>query len=224
MTAVSRRTFLVGAGAAALGGCTMTDAQPRVVAVADPFADYRVMYGMVVDNGMQVPPVDLRKINPVYFRQRVGDPTGEPPGTVVVDTPNRFLYLTEEGGSAIRYGVGIGREGFSWGGNARVGRKAEWPTWTPPDEMIARQPELEKYRDGMDGGLGNPLGARALYLYDGKVDTLYRLHGTNEAFSIGHAVSSGCVRLLNQDIIDLYGRVPVGTRVVVIPDAGAITG
>lgn len=115
----------------------------------------------------------------------------------------------------MRYGVGIGRAGFDWGGRARIATKKAWPTWTPPAEMIARQPDLEKYRDGMSPGLDNPLGARALYIFEGNRDTLYRLHGTAETWSIGKAVSSGCVRLLQQDVIDLYNRVPDGTPIIV---------
>ena len=124
----------------------------------------------------------------------------------------------------MRYGVGLGREGFGWNGTATIERKAQWPTWTPPAEMIAREPELEEYRNGMPPGLGNPLGARALYLYQNGRDTLYRLHGTQEAYSIGRAVSSGCVRLLNQDIIDLHMRVPTGSRVVVRPPSQSLLG
>ena len=116
---------------------------------------------------------------------------------------------------ALRYGVGIGREGFTWSGRGRIGRKAQWPVWTPPPEMIKRQPELEEFRNGQPPGLTNPLGARAMYIYDGGNDTGYRLHGTMETWSIGGAVSSGCVRLVNQDVIDLYSRVPVDTIVVV---------
>jgi lipoprotein-anchoring transpeptidase ErfK/SrfK len=138
--------------------------------------------------------------------------------TIVVDTPGRYLYLIEAGGKSMRYGIGVGREGFGWAGEATIKAKQAWPTWTPPPEMLKRDPEARPYANGMPGGLDNPLGARAMYLYIGDRDTLYRLHGTNEAWSIGHAVSSGCVRLLNQDVIDLYNRVPIGTKVVVIGD------
>ncbi len=149
------------------------------------------------------------------------NPTGEPPGTLVVDTPAKYLYLTGADGSAVRYGIGVGREGFAWSGRAIVQYKRKWPRWTPPDEMVARQPELEKYsiaNGGMDPGLQNPLGARALYIFQNGRDTLYRLHGTAEQSSIGRSVSSGCIRLLNQDVIDLYERVPDGTPIKVIPD------
>lgn len=145
-------------------------------------------------------------------RRVVADPTGQPPGTVVVDTSARRLWLVSSGGRAYEYGIGVGRRGFEWSGTARVGRKAEWPSWVPPGEMLKRRPDLPRY---MDGGMDNPLGARALYLYQGPRDTMYRIHGTNEADTIGQAVSSGCIRMLNSDVVDLYGRVPIGARVVV---------
>ncbi len=135
---------------------------------------------------------------------------------MVIDPQNRHLYLVRGDGQAVRYGIGVGRQGFAWSGRAKIGAKKEWPTWTPPSEMIDRQPELEEYRGGMQPGLQNPLGARALYLYEDGRDTLYRIHGTNEPWSIGKAVSSGCIRLFNQDIIDLYRRVNVGAEVVVL--------
>ncbi|WP_395697571.1 L,D-transpeptidase [Methylocella sp.] len=143
----------------------------------------------------------------------VPNPTNEPPGTIVIDTRSRHLYLVQSGGKAIQYGIGVGRQGFEWKGNARVGRKAEWPRWIPPKEMIARRPDLP---ESMEGGLENPLGARALYLYQGNRDTLFRIHGTNEPNTIGQAVSSGCIRMMNADVMDLYERVGVGTRVVVL--------
>lgn len=176
------------------------------------------MYGPINDGGFAIPGIPYWQIDSRFYRQRVLDPTGERPGTVVVDTPSRFLYLVEEGGTAMRYGVGIGRDGFSWGGEGVIQCRQKWPKWTPPDEMIARQPELEKYSSrngGMPPGLMNPLGARALYIFQNKQDTLYRLHGNPEWKSIGKAVSSGCVRLLNQDIIDLYERVPQKARILV---------
>jgi lipoprotein-anchoring transpeptidase ErfK/SrfK len=154
-----------------------------------------------------------------FRRQLVPYVSNETTGTLIVDPGAKFLYVTREEGMALRYGIGVGREGFSWSGRARIGRKAAWPTWTPPEEMRLRQPELP---ESMPGGPENPLGARALYLFEGNRDTLYRLHGTSELHSIGQAVSSGCVRLLNQDIVDLYRRVPVGTDVVVLAADGAI--
>jgi lipoprotein-anchoring transpeptidase ErfK/SrfK len=141
-------------------------------------------------------------------RQMVFFRTTEPAGTVVVFTSQRFLYIVQGNNRALRYGIGVGREGFQWAGLLKISRKAEWPDWTPPPEMIARQPYLPRF---MAGGPGNPMGARALYLGN----TIYRLHGTNQPQTIGHAVSSGCFRLVNNDIIDLYERVPVGTKVVV---------
>jgi lipoprotein-anchoring transpeptidase ErfK/SrfK len=134
---------------------------------------------------------------------------------VVVDTANRFLYHVRAGGQAMRYGVGIGRDGFAWSGRAVIAYKRKWPTWTPPAEMIERQPELERYRYGMEPGLANPLGARALYIHDDGVDTLYRLHGNDDPYAIGKAVSSGCVRLLNQDVINLYEHVKDGSPILV---------
>jgi lipoprotein-anchoring transpeptidase ErfK/SrfK len=136
--------------------------------------------------------------------------TKEPAGTIIIDTSNTYLYLVLGGGKALRYGIGVGREGFTWAGTERVSRMSEWPDWHPPAEMIDRQPYLPRF---MAGGPGNPLGARALYL--GK--TLYRIHGTNQPSTIGTFVSSGCIRLLNEDIEDLFSRVQVGTRVVVLP-------
>jgi lipoprotein-anchoring transpeptidase ErfK/SrfK len=143
-------------------------------------------------------------------RQIVSYPTREAPGTVIIDTPNTYLYYVLGGGQAIRYGIGVGRDGFTWSGVQSVTRKAEWPDWTPPPEMIARQPYLPRH---MAGGPGNPLGARAMYLGG----TVYRIHGTNAPETIGTQVSSGCIRLTNQDVSDLYSRVNVGTRVIVLP-------
>jgi lipoprotein-anchoring transpeptidase ErfK/SrfK len=155
-------------------------------------------------------------IDPKYRRQRVRYDGGGAPGSIVVDTNEKFLYLVEGGGEATRYGVGVGQAGLSLKGNATVGHKAEWPSWTPTENMMRRKPRLVQYAGGVPGGPDNPLGARALYLYRGGRDTMFRIHGTNEPWSIGSAVSSGCVRLLNEDIIDLYERTPVGTSVTII--------
>ncbi len=144
-------------------------------------------------------------------RQVVAYPSSEPPGTVIIDTAHAFLYLTLGGGKALRYGIGVGREGFTWSGVETISRVAEWPDWIPPAEMVARQPYLPRW---VGGGPGNPLGARALYL--GNTD--YRIHGTNDPSSIGKHMSSGCIRMLNADVIDLYGRVGIGTKVVVLPN------
>lgn len=226
---IGRRGFIAmsGAfGATVLGGCARFDNRLRLSDTAqiprrsvDPgIREIAQMYGAQMDGGRLIPAVPFRKIDPRYYRQLVDDPTGEPAGTIVVDTAERFLYHVREGGEAVRYGIGIGRAGFAWSGRAVVQWKQEWPRWTPPADMIARQPELAKYsaeNGGMEPGLDNPLGARALYLFQNGVDTLYRIHGSPEWWSIGKAVSSGCVRLINQDIIDLYGRVPKGTPVLV---------
>ena len=162
----------------------------------------------IQDQPGYVPTPDEEELPAEYHRQMVFYRTNEAPGTIVVDTPSRFLYLVQGNSRAIRYGIGVGRDGFQWSGLLNLSRKAEWPDWTPPPEMIARQPYLPRF---MAGGPGNPLGARALYLGG----TVYRLHGTNQPQTIGQSVSSGCFRLVNGDIIDLYDRVPVGTRVVV---------
>jgi lipoprotein-anchoring transpeptidase ErfK/SrfK len=162
----------------------------------------------IQDQPGYVPTPEQEELPAEYQRQVVFYRTTEPPGTIVVDTPGRFLYLVQGNSRAIRYGIGVGRDGFQWSGLLNITRKAEWPDWTPPPEMITRQPYLPRF---MAGGPGNPLGARALYLGN----TVYRLHGTNQPQTIGSAVSSGCFRLVNSDIIDLYERVPVGTRVVV---------
>ncbi len=146
-------------------------------------------------------------------RQIVSYPTREPAGTIVVDTPNTYLYYVLGNGQAVRYGIGVGRDGFRWSGTQHVARKAEWPDWHPPAEMVARQPYLPRF---MAGGPSNPLGARALYLGN----SIYRIHGTNAPSTIGGRVSSGCIRMLNEDVVDLYGRVKVGSRVVVLPDGG----
>jgi lipoprotein-anchoring transpeptidase ErfK/SrfK len=143
-------------------------------------------------------------------RQVVDHRSGEAPGTIIIDTPNTYLYLVLGNGRAMRYGIGVGREGFTWSGVQTITKKAEWPDWTPPEEMIQRQPYLPRF---MAGGAGNPLGARAMYLGG----TIYRIHGTNAPSTIGGRVSSGCIRMVNEDVIDLYSRVNVGTKVVVMP-------
>jgi lipoprotein-anchoring transpeptidase ErfK/SrfK len=149
------------------------------------------------------------QMDPRYLRQEIAYSGKEEPGTVVIDTPNHFLYLVEKDGKAMRYGIGVGRPGFTWAGTHHVSAKKEWPDWVPPKEMLERQPGLPHF---MAGGPNNPLGARAMYLGS----TLYRIHGSNEPWTIGHNVSSGCIRLRNSDVIDLYDRVKVGAKVVVL--------
>jgi lipoprotein-anchoring transpeptidase ErfK/SrfK len=195
--------------------------EPRVITEADWYV------GSVPDGAFEIRKVNMELLAPEFRRQLVPYPRSDQPGTLVVDPKNHFLYSVRENNQAVRYGVGVGREGFGWAGDATVQRKAEWPDWHPPKEMRLRQPELP---EKMLGGPTNPLGARALYLFQGNKDTLYRIHGTAEPWTIGEDVSSGCVRLLNEEIADLYLRTPVGTRVVVlaenqsIPPAAAITG
>ncbi len=156
-----------------------------------------------------------RQPKAVHRRKVVRYPSKYASGTIVIDTRKKHLYYILDRKRALRYWVGVGRQGFGWRGSVRIGRKATWPTWTPPAAMIRREPSLRRYAKGMPGGINNPLGARALYLYRGKRDTLYRIHGTNEPWSIGRNVSSGCIRLNNSDIVHLYKRAKVGARVIV---------
>jgi lipoprotein-anchoring transpeptidase ErfK/SrfK len=176
--------------------------RPRVAALP---ADADPAYSTPLDYDAEVDPS-------VATRTRVEDPTGQAAGVVTIDTRERKLYLSLGHGEAYEYGVGVGREGFAWKGAAQIGRKAYWPGWTPPKDMLLRRPDLPKH---MEGGIDNPLGARALYLFNGAKDTMFRIHGTNEPDTIGQAVSSGCIRMLNADVIDLYTRVHKGARVVV---------
>jgi lipoprotein-anchoring transpeptidase ErfK/SrfK len=168
----------------------------------------RVMTPTIEDAQPGTPPPEGDVLDDIYRRKSVYYRTDEAPGTIIIDTPSRFLYLIRGNNLALRYGIGVGRDGFQWSGLLRISRKSEWPDWTPPPEMIARQPYLPRF---MAGGPGNPMGARALYLGN----TVYRIHGTNAPQTIGHAVSSGCFRLVNEEIMDLYDRVPVGTKVIV---------
>ena len=150
---------------------------------------------------------------PMQTRTLVQDPTGQGAGSITIDTKNRYLYLSMGGGQAVRYDVGVGRDGFRWSGHAHIARKAEWPSWTPPGAMLKRRPDLPRF---MKGGIENPLGARAMYLYSGGRDTMYRIHGSNEPWTIGQAVSSGCIRMTNDDVQDLYSRVRIGANVTVL--------
>lgn len=222
----------LGATSLALAACTTTTPPPSLPAPTpapsspDGRINYTLAYGSTLDNGFQIPAVPFEQINRRFLRQEVANNTGEAADKVIVDTAQHFLYLTLPYGRAMRYGVGLGREGFEWSGRGDIRRKAKWPKWHPPAEMIDREPELEEYRTtfneatgtwegGMEPGLMNPLGARAHYIFQGDVDTIYRLHGSPEWWSIGKSVSSGCVRLMNQDVIDLYNRVPVGAEIIV---------
>lgn len=232
---LSRRGFLTGLsifGTAALAGCVQTsriDPAPAIVAAAPPpppppapaiveppASDYAAMYAGVVDEGYSIPAINHDKVDQRYLRQIVDDPTGEPAGSIVVDTANKYLYLVMPGGKAMRYGVGLGRQGYSWKGRALVQWKRKWPTWTPPAAMIKRDPKLEKWREGMPPGLHNPLGSRALYIFKDGQDTLYRIHGTPDWRSIGKSASAGCVRMFQQDVMDLYKRVPGKAALLVL--------
>lgn len=231
------RRFLLSAGAlaasqVALSACTSIGQRtPPIVSSVRPEPEYASdfaypqIYGARVDAGYEIPAVPYREIDPRLLRQYVADPTGEAPGTIVVDTSQHYLYLVQPGGRSLRYGVGLGRDGFAWSGRAVIQWKKAWPTWTPPEEMIAREPELAKYsadNGGMQPGLDNPLGARALYIFQDGQDTLYRVHGSPEWWSIGKSVSSGCVRMINQDVIDLYSRVADGSPILVTSGIGTV--
>jgi lipoprotein-anchoring transpeptidase ErfK/SrfK len=213
---LTRRTFVIGAPFI-LTGCVTQDGT-KLAAGEDRHPRYVAAYSSVAGEPFPVAAVDLSRIDPKFYRREVAYPTREVVGTIVVDPGQRFAYLVQEGGRALRYGVGVGRnEAFNFRGVATIARKAEWPRWVPTPDMIKREPKrYGPYAGGMEGGVGNPLGPRALYLYADGRDTYYRLHGTVEPWTIGTMVSSGCVRLLNQDIIDLYRRVPIGTKVVVL--------
>ena len=232
---VSRRQLLAMAGfgaASALTGCstvppaTGTQPQPLAPAIVTPIVippesqpDPALIYAAEADGGFPLPAIPYKKIDPQFYRQRVIDPTGEPAGTVVVDTRARFLYLVESGGTAMRYGVSIGKDGFAWEGEGVIQWRKKWPRWTPPDEMVARDPSIRSVsaaNGGMIPGLNNPLGARALYIFKNGKDTLYRVHGTPDWQSVGKATSSGCVRMLNQDVIDLFERVSPQAPIVVL--------
>lgn len=225
---MTRRSFLLGSAgmaATALAGCSATTPRERAEIAPAPVENsmFASMYAARPDELFPLPAIPYEKIPPRFYRQMVANPTGDRPGTIVVDTANHFLYLTYEGGQAMRYGVGLGRAGFEWAGQGVIQYKREWPRWTPPDEMVARQPELQPYsiaNGGMAPGLSNPLGARALYIFQNGEDTLYRIHGSPEWWTIGKSVSSGCVRMLNQDVIDLSDRVVNGTPIVVTSLAG----
>jgi lipoprotein-anchoring transpeptidase ErfK/SrfK len=182
----------------------------------------RLMYAAIDTEPFPVPAVKLSSIKPEFVRRTVDYAGPEEGGTVVIDPQAHHLYFVQGDGTAIRYGVGVGRQGFGWSGEATVHDKQRWPDWYPPKEMLDRQPELAAKMQqlqsgvGMPGGPGNPLGARAMYLWQGNKDTLFRMHGTTEPWTIGRSVSSGCIRMINQDAIDLYDRVGVGARVIVL--------
>ena len=227
---LDRRSFLTSAGAFSglmLAGCSDTTFDPGIdmsstgsirpsVGVDANIGSMAEMYGEKRDGEYTLASIPYDKMDARFRRQRVVYKTGMKPGTLLVNPREHHAYFILSNDEAVRYGVGVGKAGFEWSGTARIGRKKQWPTWTPPAEMIARRPELAKYATGQPGGPNNPLGARALYLFAEGRDTLYRLHGSPEWQSIGKSMSSGCIRFLNQDIVDLYNRVPNGTTVRVI--------
>jgi lipoprotein-anchoring transpeptidase ErfK/SrfK len=210
---LNRRTFLLGSVGAmgALAGCTTIGTRR----VND--AEAARMYGAVPSEQFPVPAVDVAEVDPKYYRTVVPYSSSEPAGTIIIDPGAYYVYRIEGEGIATRFGANVGRAGFLWSGDAYIGRKAEWPIWTPTPAQMGRDPSLVQYAGGMRPGLDNPLGARALYLYQNGVYTLYTIYGTNQAWSLGQNVSSGCVGLLNQDIIYLYDQTPVGTNVIVLP-------
>lgn len=238
----SRRAFIAGGvalSATSLAGCSVSaiDVEPKEtrvfpVAPAPPppppvLGDFATMYAPVKDETFNVPGVPWQKIDRQYLRQVLPNTTGERDGVIIVDTSAHHLYFTLPGGHALRYGVGLGRAGFEWSGLGVIKWKQKWPTWKPPKEMIARDPKLEKWSEengGQPGGLKNPLGARALYIFQDDVDTLFRVHGTPDWKSIGKSVSSGCVRMIHQDVMDLYewvDRAPVRVPIKVVAGLNA---
>ncbi|WP_374546149.1 L,D-transpeptidase [Rhodoblastus sp.] len=210
---LSRRSFLIGSaaglGALGLAGCETTDGMSR--------AEAAKLYGPAPNEKFPVPAVDVAKLNPKYYRRIVPYDTKEAAGTIIIDPASYYVYRIEGDGKATRYGANVPRKGFLWSGDAYVGRKAEWATWTPPKEMIQRQPEARKYAGGMPGGLDNPLGARTLYLYQNGAYTLCTIYSTSDPETLGTGVTSGCTGLLTQDMLDLYSRTPVKTKVILLP-------
>lgn len=218
-TSVSRRAVMMGGLSAlclSLAGC-YTVGLPDQPPLPDETFDYDLAYAARKDGDFELPAINYKAFDRRFWRQVVDYKSGERPGTVVVDPYNAFLYWILTPSKALRYGVGVGKAGFAWSGDAQIRVKREWPIWRPPLEMIERKPALKKYwENGFEPGLKNPLGARAMDLWQGSRDTLYRIHGTNDPTSIGKNVSSGCIRMWHQDVIDLFSRVPLRTKVVVL--------
>ncbi|HWL04216.1 MAG TPA: L,D-transpeptidase [Xanthobacteraceae bacterium] len=217
MTSSDRRGLLLSVAAAAVltpgpAKALFRALEPEPSGAVPPSHSDAWYIGEIPDQPFDIPKVDMNRVPPEFHKQLVDYSGPERPGTIVVDTGSRYLYLVREDRTALRYGIGVGRVGFTWSGRALVMRKARWPGWRPTDAMLKRRPDLPRY---VAPGVNNPLGCRALYLFQGSRDTLYRIHGTNEPWTIGGTDSSGCIRLLNEDILDLYGRAPIGTAVVV---------
>lgn len=218
------RTRMLGAllCAVSLAACVpTTSTAPATAAASAPASTLdSTVYVSRQDGTFTLPAIPLERLPEQYRRQTVDYPTNEAPGTIIINTAEKHLYFVTGPNKAIRYGIAVGRSGFDWSGTANIAGRKEWPTWTPPPEMIDRRPELAKWASGQPGGPENPLGARALYLKTNGVDYGYRIHGTPEWESIGHNASSGCIRMINQDIIDLYGRAPDGAKVIVMTKDG----
>lgn len=221
---LSRRSLLLGgtcsALALSLAGC-VTVGLPDQPPLPDETFDYAAAYAALEDGEFTWPAINYKAFDKKYWRQVVDYKSKYRAGSIVIDPYNYFLYWILGRGKALRYGISVGKAGFGWSGEALIRVKRVHPTWRPPREMIQRKPSLEKYWvDGMKPGLRNPLGARALDLWQGNVDTLYRIHGTNQPSSIGRSASSGCIRMWHQDVIDLFNRVPVRTKVIVLDRDG----
>ncbi len=220
MTELLTRRRLLVAGIALLAAPAMAHAQTPVL-FDGPMFDPALLPPPESPIDYPIEPADLTRIPKQFHRQFVSYDGPEWPGTIIVDPDARYLFHVLEGGQALRYGVGVGRDGFAWSGEAQISLKRRWPRWVPPSEMVLRDKNAAKWANGQPGGPDNPLGARALYLYQNGIDTLYRIHGTNNPDSIGKAMSSGCIRMLNQEIAELFLRVPVGSRVTVRPSLAA---
>ncbi|MFN4130882.1 MAG: L,D-transpeptidase family protein [Paracoccaceae bacterium] len=220
------RALLAMTVSAGLAACVPTTTTTSTSSAAPVVAAAPVMqegiYLATKDNGIAIPAVDPAKVPSQFQRQIVDYPSGEAPGTVIINPASKHLYFITGDNKAIRYGIAVGAEGFQWSGQAVVTNRRQWPTWTPPKEMIERKPELSKWENGQPGGPTNPLGARALYLTTNGVDHGYRIHGTPDWWSIGRNASSGCIRMINQDVMDLYNRVPDGAKVIVLTASGEV--
>ena len=214
LLAASAVTLLLGACVPELGLQTAVVEPPPQVEPADQ------AYVSRADGAFTIPAVPIEEVPEEFRRQLVDYPNEQVPGTIIINTAERHLYFVTSPKQAVRYGIAVGRAGFDWSGEAIIASRQQWPTWTPPAEMIVRRPELEEFKDGQPGGLTNPLGARALYLTTNGVDYGYRIHGTPEWESIGTNASSGCIRMINQDVIDLFGRATDGARVIVMTKDG----
>lgn len=219
-----RSVFVMALGGLMLSACVPDPAmiEAGLAEAPAPQLASETAYAAVEDAGLVVPAVPMEKVPDEFQRQTVYFETDQPKGTVIINPADKHLYLVTGRNQALRYGIAVGRAGFQWSGEALITERKTWPTWTPPEEMIERDPKLEKWKGGQPGGLTNPLGARALYLTTDGVDYGYRIHGTPEWFSIGRNASSGCIRMINQDVIDFYGRVEDGAKVIVLNVDGSM--